>query len=169
MIVEHNRYACDLQKQLRCTHHLSGPICTNVPYLEVCIAAGMGPSPDRATLGRSSAAPTSRTKFAPERYRCVAEPHYGLHQLLLLKEVTLSCNMALQSQFGAFFSSPCQQASVTIPSTTSEWTCGLKLSGTFNCSSKPPPAFHTTYPHLQSFQHLQCLDLVQLCDIAEKL
>ena len=41
-----------------------------------------------------------------------------------------------QSQFGSFFSSPCQQTSVTIPSVTPEWTCGLNLSGTFNCSSK---------------------------------
>ncbi len=55
----------------------------------------------------------------------------------------LHWNIALQSQFGAFFSSPCQQASVTIPSTTSEWTCGLKLSGTFNCSRKHSLAPHT--------------------------
>ena len=43
----------------------------------------------------------------------------------------------LQSQFGTFFSSPCQQTTVTIPSSTPEWTCGLKLSGTFNCAGKP--------------------------------
>ena len=41
-----------------------------------------------------------------------------------------------QSQFGSFFSSPCQQTSVSIPSVTPEWTCGLNLSGTFNCSGE---------------------------------
>ncbi|CAK0736637.1 hypothetical protein CVIRNUC_000778 [Coccomyxa viridis] len=41
---------------------------------------------------------------------------------------------SVQSQFGSFFSSPCQQTSVSIPSVTPEWTCGLNLSGTFNCS-----------------------------------
>lgn len=92
-----------------------------------------------------------------------SEPHCGLPQPLLPAEVILSCNTALQSQFGAFFSSPCQQTSVTIPSSTSEWTCGLKLSGTFSCSRKPPPALHIIHLHPQSFQYLLCLSLVQLC------
>ena len=43
----------------------------------------------------------------------------------------------MQSRFGTFFSSPCQKTTVTIPSTTPEWTCGLKLSGTFNCTGEP--------------------------------
>ncbi|KAK9915704.1 hypothetical protein WJX75_002879 [Coccomyxa subellipsoidea] len=40
-----------------------------------------------------------------------------------------NCN--LQSQF---FGSPCNQGPVTIPSSGVEWTCGLRLQGTFNCS-----------------------------------
>lgn len=140
-ILEHTRHACSLQHQLQ-VHSPSAR--TN---LHPCALLGgmhscwMGTLPDRATLEHSSAAPTSRHDFARERYRTTCA-HCGLHQLLLPTEVILTCNMALQSQFGEFFSSPCQQASVTIPSTTSEWTCGLKLSGTFNCSRKPPPTFH---------------------------
>ena len=48
----------------------------------------------------------------------------------------LSHSGQAQSQFGSFFSSPCQQTGVSIPSITPEWTCGLNLSGTFNCSGK---------------------------------
>ncbi|EIE26113.1 hypothetical protein COCSUDRAFT_61109 [Coccomyxa subellipsoidea C-169] len=40
-------------------------------------------------------------------------------------------NCALDSHF---FGSPCNQGPVTIPSTGVEWTCGMRLQGTFNCS-----------------------------------
>ncbi|BDA44399.1 hypothetical protein COCOBI_05-5830 [Coccomyxa sp. Obi] len=40
-----------------------------------------------------------------------------------------TCNV--QSQF---FGSPCNQGSVSIPTTGVQWTCGIRLDGTFNCT-----------------------------------
>ena len=41
----------------------------------------------------------------------------------------------MQSQF---FGSPCNQGPVSIPSTGVQWTCGIRLDGTFNCTCKQP-------------------------------
>lgn len=39
----------------------------------------------------------------------------------------------LQSTFSTIFGSPCSQATVTVPSRTIYWTCGLTVEGAFGC------------------------------------
>lgn len=55
-------------------------------------------------------------------------------QRVMVNYAQSTFGMRAQSTFGPFFPSPCMQTPVSIPSFGVEWTCGLQLDGTFNCT-----------------------------------